>query len=80
MDEHARKLLCVEIPSSFLALVPEDRREALRQVLAQDPRPSYQEDPDRLYGMSFAGLEIKFTVRGDTLTVCGVYPSAPASP
>ena len=49
-----------------------ERQEALRGVLAHDPRPSYQNDPTRIYGMAFAGLEIKFRVDGDTLTVCGV--------
>lgn len=74
-DAHARKTLAVEIPPDLLAQIPEDRREALVQVLAQDPRPSYQEDPGRLYGMSFAGVEIKFTVQGDALTVRAVYAS-----
>ena len=74
-DAHARKTLAVEIPPDLLAQIPEDRRDALVQVLAQDPRPSYQEDPGRLYGMSFAGVEIKFTVQGDALTVRAVYAS-----
>ena len=54
--------------------VPPARRAALTGVLAQDPRPSYQHDPTRVYGMTFAGLEVKFTVDGGTLTVCGVEP------
>ena len=49
--------------------VPESRREALRGVLAQDPRPHYQEDPDRVYGFGFAGMEVKFSVGGNRLTV-----------
>ena len=53
-------------------LGPENRREALRGVLAQDPRPSYQDDPERVYGMSFGGMEVKFKVDGENLTVCGV--------
>lgn len=44
---------------------------ALREVLAQDPRPSYQDDPQRVYGMSYAGREIKFRVEDGTLTVVG---------
>ncbi len=52
--------------------MPEDRREALKGVLSWDPRPHYQDDPDRLYGMAFAGMEVKFTVAGDTLTVATV--------
>ena len=48
--------------------MPEDRREALRGVLAQDPRPHYQEDPERVYGFGFAGMEVKFSVEGTRLT------------
>jgi len=47
----------------------EDKREALVAVLAGDPRPSYQNDPERIYGLEFAGHEIKFTVRNGILTV-----------
>lgn len=65
-------LLEVDIPPEWLALVPEDKRESLRGVLAQDPRPSYQRDPARVYGFRFGGQEIKFTVREKTLTVCEV--------
>ena len=45
------------------------QRETLAQVLALDPRPAYQEDPDKIYGMLFEGRDIHFRVRGDTLTV-----------
>ena len=48
---------------------PPDRREALRGVLAQDPRPRYQEDTDRVYGFGFAGLEVRFSVSGGVLAV-----------
>ena len=44
-------------------------RAALQGVLASDPRPSYQHDPQRVYGMEFAGLEVHFTVDGTLLTV-----------
>ena len=54
------------------ALLPEDRRQAAAGVLAQDPRPSYQRDPERIYGMEFAGWEIRFQVRGERLTVVEV--------
>ena len=64
--------LAVEIPPDLLAKVPEDRREALTGVLAQDPRPSYQNDPDRVYGFGFAGLEVRFTVADGALTVVDV--------
>lgn len=59
----------VDFPPELLSLVPEDRRAALCGVLAQDPRPHYQNEPERVYGMSFAGLEIRFRVEGGTLTV-----------
>jgi tRNA-Thr(GGU) m(6)t(6)A37 methyltransferase TsaA len=64
--------LTVEFPQLWLERVPAEKRDALTGVLAQDPRPSYQEDPTRVYGMSFAGLEVKFRVAGTTLTVCEV--------
>lgn len=62
----------VEIPPECLACIPADKREALAACLAEDPRPSYQEDPERMYSMRFAGLDVHFTVRGDTLTVRSV--------
>ena len=65
----AGAVLEVEIPPSLLAQVPEDRREALIGVLAQDPRPHYQKDSDRVYGFGFAGLEVRFTVSEGHLTV-----------
>ena len=64
--------LTVHIPAEFVEKIPAEKREAVRGVLAQDPRPSYQDDPERIYGMGFGGMEIKFKVDGDQLTVCGV--------
>ncbi len=52
--------------------VPADQREALQGVLENDPRPSYQHDPERVYGMEFGGLEVHFKVDGDTLTITGI--------
>ena len=57
------------IPPDLLEQVPEGRREALRGVLAQDPRPHYQNDPERVYGFRFAGMEVRFCVAGTVLTV-----------
>lgn len=65
--------LKVEIPEGLLALVPEDRRQALAGILAQDPRPSYQDDPDRVYGFGFAGLEVRFTVAAGRLIVVDIH-------
>ena len=70
----AGETLEVVIPPEALAQIPEDRREALRGVLAQDPRPHYQDDPERIYGFGFAGLEVRFSVEGRTLTVREVRP------
>lgn len=68
----AGETLEVSIPQDMLKRIPEERRDALRGVLAQDPRPHYQADPERVYGFGFAGLEIKFSVNGTQLTVLDV--------
>ena len=68
------ELLEVELPERLRALVPEEKRDALLGILARDPRPSYQQDPGRVYGMDFAGLNIRFSVEGQVLRVCGVRP------
>ena len=62
----------VVFPVELLSQVPEDRREALKGVLEQDPRPAYQHDPERIYGLTFAGKNIRFTVSGGKLTVISV--------
>jgi tRNA-Thr(GGU) m(6)t(6)A37 methyltransferase TsaA len=66
--------LDVEFPEQWLRLIPEDRREALMDVLANDPRPSYQNDPKRIYGFEFAGFDVRFTVQENVLSVCEVEP------
>lgn len=71
-DQHREDGLSVDFPPALLEQVPEEKRAALLGVLAQDPRPSYQHDPQRVYGMAFAGLEVRFTVEGHTLTVRGI--------
>lgn len=65
----AGETLEVDIPPELLERVPPERREALRGVLALDPRPRYQEDPDRVYGFGFAGLEVRFSAADGVLTV-----------
>ena len=62
----------VNFPPELLAAVPLENREALQGVLAQDPRPSYQADPQRVYGMAFGGQNIRFTVAEGVLTVVAV--------
>ena len=61
--------LAVEDPDALLHALTEEQQAALRGVLAHDPRPSYQDDPERLYGMAFGGYEVKFTVSDGVLTV-----------
>ena len=61
--------LDVVIPPEHLEKVPEQKRDILREILSQDPRPSYQEDSQRVYGMEYADMEIKFTVAESVLTV-----------
>ena len=65
-------LLTVDIPAPLLGRVPPDRRAALREVLAQDPRPAYQRDSQRVYGFGFAGMEVRFAVRDGVLTVTDI--------
>ena len=64
--------LRVEISEAHARLVPEEKREGLMAALGQDPRPSYQDDPTREYGMRFADLEVKFKVIGDLLRVTDI--------
>ena len=68
----AGETLEVVIPTQLLEKVPESRREALRGVLAQDPRPHYHDDPTRVYGFGFAGMEVKFSVDDGVLTVVDI--------
>ena len=63
------KTLTVEFPPFLEAQVPPEKREALRGVLANDPRPRYQADPQRVYGLRFGEQNIKFQVDGNLLTV-----------
>ena len=65
-------MLSVDFPPELLELVPAADRDALLSVLANDPRPSYHNDPERIYGMSFGSREIKFRVADDILIVTAV--------
>ena len=67
-DDH----LQVQFPPELLNKVPQSKQKSLIQILALDPRPAYQQDPERIYGFPFAGLEIKFRVEEETLYVCEV--------
>ncbi len=68
-DELKDYHLNVEFPDEILQSIPEEKRAALTAVLAEDPRPSYHDDPARIYGISYAGFNISFRVCNGTLTV-----------
>jgi len=55
--------------------IAEEQRSLLTEILGQDPRPSYQDDPERVYGMEYAGMEVKFTVSERILTVVSIEPA-----
>ena len=63
------RTLAVEFAPGTAKKIPADKLDALRGVLENDPRPRYQNDSERVYALSFGGMEIRFTVEGDTLTV-----------
>ena len=65
-------LLKVEFPEDLLHLLPEEKRAAAIEVLSHDPRPSYQRDPNRTYGLPFAGFDIRFRVEETVLSVVEV--------
>ena len=70
--ETRKHALQVEFPEALLARYPEEKRKAAAAVLSQDPRPGYSSDPERIYGVTFAGYDIKFRVKDGVLTVCGL--------
>ena len=67
--EADNRMLQVDFPAELLEKVPVAQRDGLIGVLASDPRPRYQNDPQRVYGMGFGGVNVKFTVDGEQLTV-----------
>ena len=73
-DHAGEFLLDVEFPSNLLAQIPAEKRQALLGVLRHDPRPSYQHDPERIYGLSFAGYNVRFSVKDNILTVIEINP------
>ena len=68
----AGERLTVECPATLLDAVPAAQRQGLLSVLANDPRPRYQDDPARVYGMAYGGRNVRFRVEGGVLTVLGV--------
>ncbi|MBR3059299.1 MAG: tRNA (N6-threonylcarbamoyladenosine(37)-N6)-methyltransferase TrmO [Oscillospiraceae bacterium] len=73
-EEVAWRPLEVDFPPELLERVPEEKRAALRGILAMDPRPAYQKDPGRVYGFAFAGLELRFSVGEGRLRVLTAEP------
>ncbi len=71
-------VLSVEFAPGLIEKVPENKREALIGILSQDPRPGYEDDPERRYGVEFAGMDVRFHVRGDVLKVCEIVPAGGA--
>lgn len=73
-DRTAEHRLSVDFPPELLELLPPDRRAAAVKILEQDPRPMYQNDPERVHGLKFAGFDLRFCVDGDRLSVCQAVP------
>lgn len=71
-DSADEYILQVDIPEDLLSKIPESKRQTVIDVLSHDPRPSYHEDSDRIYGMSFGNLNIQFQVQSSLLTVCNI--------
>ena len=71
-DTAGEFLLNVNFPTELLQMLPSEKRDAAIGVLSHDPRPSYQRKPDRVYGLTFAGFDIRFKVSDDQLTVVEV--------
>lgn len=72
VDKNAIRWLEVVVPDAVAARYSSDELAALRKVLALDPRPHYQDNPEKVYGMMYAGKDVKFRVEGDVLTVVEV--------
>lgn len=71
-DSTPRVRLDVSCPAELLEKIPEEKRGALLGVLAEDPRPPYQSDPHRVYGLAFGMWQVKFSVRNDRLLVTDI--------
>ena len=71
---HTQKKLNVALPPQIAEKFSESQRAALREALAYDPRPGYQNDPQRVYGFAYGGYDIRFQVSEDTVTVTDAVP------
>lgn len=72
VDEHSWQELSVVFPDKLKACFSEQSLMALVRILALDPRPRYQDDPERIYGMPYEGCDIRFRVSEGVLTVLDV--------
>ena len=68
-DRTVKRTVRVELPEAYTKEMKQEEREALVAVLREDPRPAYQDDPERVYAFEFGGRHIEFKVDGDLLTV-----------
>jgi hypothetical protein len=68
-ESHKEDGIAVDFPQELMERLPEELRQAAYDVLAQDPRAAYNKKPDYVYGLAFAGYDLRFTVAGDVLTV-----------
>ena len=71
-DDHVEDRVEVVFPEALLTEIPAEKRAALMGILSQDPRPSYQNDPERIYGVAFGDKNVRFRVADGVLTVCQV--------
>lgn len=70
----AWQTLQVEIPEHLLTAIPQEQRQSIIQLLSQDPRPAYQNDPTKVYGVTYSNLNIRFTVTNGKLIVTDIQP------
>lgn len=70
----AWQTLQVEIPEHLLAAIPQEQRQSIIQLLSQDPRPAYQNDPTKVYGVTYSNLNIRFSVTNGKLIVTDIQP------
>lgn len=69
---HVEDGITVKFSEELLRKIPEEKREALLGILTQDPRPAYQNDPERIYGIAFGGYNVRFRVTCGVLSVCDI--------
>ena len=71
-EDRQKDFLQVEIENDLLNKIPKEKQAPLTEILSEDPRPHYIDNPNRIYGFEFSGFEVKFRVNGDTLYVTDI--------